>query len=246
MRKCFFTILIICLGVFVTDAKAQVTQVGNLQDLTILNKVIESNRGIEIAGQFINTEDLNGSPYLNEDFKSGYIEDQAKDKKIKGYLRYRIFDDVFEVKNNPRSDEAMVLKRSEKYVINIGTREFMFLQNLPIRIKGVNNGYVEVLVKDDNGVSLYKRITQDYSPAKKARSTYSSSQKAKLDNNIHYFISSNGNMEVIEAHKRKAADAFANNNEVLEDYIKENGLKFRGEEDEQKDLIQLVNYYNTL
>lgn len=188
---------------------------------------------------------LKGSPYANQNFIKGEIIDKSIEKKIDVYLRYRIIDDVIQVKSNSTNNDIYILSRSTKNEALIGESLYLFLENYPIQMNGTSNGYALVLNNRNKSAILLKRQVQEYIASKEAQNSYSSNTPAKLNTSIYYFIKTNDEIIQIEPHKKRAADAFPDHKKELENYIKDKKLKFRGD-DEEKDLIELVEYYNTL
>ncbi|MBW2962427.1 hypothetical protein [Mesonia aestuariivivens] len=229
------------------SADCQVMSLENHQDLAIFSNMNAERDKLMVDGKFVNTSVIQGSPYLEDKFKNGAIKNLQNDKIITTNLRYRIFDDMFEIQANSDSEELSVLKRSKNYSIKINNKSFVFVENFPIKMKGVYNGYVLILSNNNDpkdGVVLYKRIIQQYIEAKKKANSYSNS-KSRLVNEEYYFIAIDDKILQIEPNRKKAADAFPNHNSKLDKYIKDNKIKFRGN-DEESDLIKLVEYYNTL
>ncbi|PZW41681.1 hypothetical protein LX95_01363 [Mesonia algae] len=207
------------------------------------NNNIKNNTNYFIKnGQKVENSNVIGSMYFNDEFKKGQVIDKESGQVISVYLRYRIYDDTFEAKKSPEEKETLIMERNPKYDIAIEDAKFTFINKLPIFINKANNGYLVVLNENKKG-KLLKRISQDFIPGQKANTPMASDKKPRLKNEEHYFISLDEKIYAIEAHKKRAADAFPNHNKELEKYIKENKLKFRGD-DEEKDLITLIKYYN--
>ena len=245
----YIHLLFVCTVILISSysADCQIMSLDNHQDLTIFSNMKAEKDKLLVDGKFVNTSTIQGSPYFEDKFKKGYIKDLQNDKIINANLRYRIFDDMFEIQPNSNSEELSILKRSKNYSIKINDKIFVFEENFPIEMRGVNNGYALILSNNNDskkGAVLYKRITQEYIEAKKNSTTYSNS-KSRLINKDYYFIKTNDEIIQIEPHKKRAADAFPDHQKELENYIKDKKLKFRGD-DEEKDLIELVEYYNTL
>mgnify|MGYP001184004387 CR=1 FL=1 len=238
-------ILFSLFSIITSGLYAQIQNIDNYQEISMYSQ-LQNNKQLRVNGDIINTKDLEGSPYLQKEFKKGFIEDTEQGKTIEAYLRYRIIDDMFEISKKSNPKEISVLKRGTNYNVRMGNKKFRFIMDYPIELKGTYSGYAEVMFEKEN-ISLYKRITQDYTPKKKMENGYasSSSSKASLDNEEYYFIETNDEIIQIEPHKKRAADAFPDHTKELENYIKDKKLKFRGD-DEEKDLIQLVEFYNTL
>lgn len=239
----FFTsIVFLLMGV---NMQAQSVGVSDPRDLMM--EVYAKQSRLDANGQFIPLSKIDDSPYWHDDFSRGKIITQDG-KTLTLYLRYRIFNDIFEAKKDLKTTQAnhMKLKRSQKYAILLGGERFVFLRHLPIKIKGVRNGYAMVLTGEmtDNAV-LYKRLSQEFVPEKPATTPYGTATPATLEKHHYYFVKIDGQLYRIMPHRRKAAQNFPNHKKELKDYIDEEHLKFRGD-DEQADVIKLVNYYNTL
>lgn len=226
----------------VAFSNGQVLRIDDLQDFVTQSNI---NRTQLTSEKIVNEKNLIGSPYLDGDeFKAGKIYDIEKNKIINGFIRYRIFDDIMQVKKELNTTEPFLIKRSNNYKVFIEKSEFIFVEKLPIELRGTNNGYVKISYKNPtNNLMLLTRWIQEYTPEKKPTNNYSSGTNAKLNTSKFYFISLDEKIYAIEAHKKRAADAFPDHNKELEKYIKENKLKFRGD-DEEKDLITLIKYYN--
>ena len=192
----------------------------------------------------IESQDVIGSIYLDKNFQKGKIIDIEKGIVIDAYLRYRIIDDTFEVKTKPSDTETILMDRSSKFDIRLGEKSFTFLNNQPISLKGTRNGYVMIHTEKDN-VSLYQRLTQDYIPGEKAQTAMESDRKPRLNNNNHYFLKISNNITEIIPHKKEAYKAFPNHQDELKDYIKDQKLKFKSD-DQTEDLTKLVEYYASL
>lgn len=207
------------------------------------NNNIKNNTNYFIKnGQKVENTDVIGSMYYDDDFKKGKVIDKESGQVISVYLRYRIYDDTFEAKKSPEEEETLIMERNPKYDVVIEDTKFTFINRLPIFINKANNGYLIVLNENEDGQVL-KRISQKFTPGQKSNTAMTSDKKPRLRNEENYFISLNDEIFAIEAHKRRAADAFPDHNKELEKYIKKNKLKFR-RSNEEKDLITLIKYYN--
>src|SRR5699024_5861470 len=146
---------------FGVQLNAQTLTVGKISDFS--RQVNRNNNIINSDGEVLSLDEIKGSPYLNKNFAKGrIISDEGKSLSV--YLRYRIFDDVFEMKKGEGDTKTLNLQRSEKYKILVNNKEYVFLKHLPYKIRGTRNGYAEVLAqpRDENkeGVFLYKRMSQ--------------------------------------------------------------------------------------
>ncbi len=238
-------ILMISFGV-----SAQNIDITSLKDLSLRSYKLHNK--IEAQGKIIDIANLDGSPYWNEDYHLGkiIIKEEEGIKTTKAFVRYRIFDDIFEVKKSLKAPEssAMELERTQDIVVLLDHKKFVLLRNLPIRIRGVRNGYAIVMLtpnKLEGNAILYKRMSQTFTPARAPKGPYDSGRKASLDREDYYFVKIDNRLYQITPHKRKAYKDFPNHQKELKDFIKENRLKFRNDEQDE-DMIQLVKYYNSL
>lgn len=225
---------------------AQALTLNNMEDLG--RQVQQNNNIINAEGKMVNTADMKGSPYWNDDFVSGKIIDKKNEKTLNVFLRYRIFDDIFEIKKTKTDSKILNMRRSNNFEVVLNNKKFVFLKNLPVKINGAYNGYSMVLAQPkegEEGVTLYKRMSETYIPGQKAKSSYDREKKAELERKDYYFIKIGDMLYSIEPNKRKAADAFPSQTKRLENFIGNNNLKFNnGNQD--RDLMRLVNYYNKL
>lgn len=228
-------------------SSAQTIQINSLNDLAMLNNVNERKSIISNGEIVINTKDLDGTPYWNENFAMGKIISTKDNSSIVAFIRYRIFDDIFEIKKEKNDADILIMKRSKDYNVLLNNEEFTFLKNLPIEINGAYNGYAMILVtaKNGEGATLYKRFSKEYHPEVKPKGSYDRGKKASLESANFYFIKVHDQLHLIEPDRKEAYKAFPDHNEQLKDYIKDEKLRFRKDEIES-DLIKLITYYNTL
>jgi len=224
---------------------AQISRIDDGQDVMNLKNVIDQNPKRTSSASILEKPNLQGSPYWNEDFQSGKIINKESNKEIRNIrLRYRILDDIIQLKDN-NSDDFMTLDRSQNLIIYINRQKFVFLENYPININGTNNGY-SIELFNSKKASLLKRISQNYVEGREADNSYSASIPPKLEKKINYFVKiKEDKILAIEPHRKRAADAFPDHQDEVKSFIKKNKLKFRGS-DEEADLIKLVEYYSAL
>jgi hypothetical protein len=247
MKKLFTSIFL----VLTLSSVTVLAQVGgnfnsnDLQSFSVYNTINEN-------GKVIDLDNLDGSIYLNEEFEPGLVIDTSKDQELKAMLRYNIFKDQVEINLIKKKDEISVLKRSTnyEYILN-GDRIKLFFNDKIFR-GGKDNGYLFILGNtsfEGQQVNLYKKYYQNYTPPKKASSTYVQPKPASLENASEYYISEDGkNFNLVEANRRNILDAFDSKyRSDLKDFIKSKNFKFRGNDIEvENEIKRLVYFYNTL
>jgi len=242
MKNLIFTLLL-SIGAL-SYAQGIQTQI-NPSDLQSLN----TYRSLNTESGFIDIEDINGSPYLNDEFSKGKIFEKGEEQTVSAYMRYSIFMDKFEIKPNLYEDKVFSLKRSSNYEFYYDNTKVILILNDEIFGKK-DNGYLFVISESADGYNIYKQYTQDFIAPKKAQTTYNSDRPARLDTEVKYYISKepNKNLTLIEPHKRKILDAInSGDKSKVKDYIKSNGYKFKGDENEvERQLTSTIEFYNSI
>lgn len=240
--------LLLFIGLFInTGLKAQSLNINNVTDVVRQGRL----NNIDVENKKINFSEIKDSPFWDDDFVRGQIlvKQDGEEKIISAFIRYRIFDDMFEVKKNKTDPDSQIttMKRSKDIAVKLKDKKFVLLMNLPITIRGVRNGYSMILVapKKDGDATLYKRLSQKFIPAKAPKNPYDTGKKARLDENDFYFVKIDGQLYNVEPHKKKAFKNFPDHNKELKGFISKNKMKFKNKTKDQ-DMIRLVNFYNTL
>lgn len=208
------------------------------------------NFNVKFSDGTVKLSEIKGSPFLIEEFKSGIIIDTNNDKEYPTNLRYNVLNDVFEIKINKNDTELKRLNRYFNYQYILNGEKFVLIQSQETLNElhyNTGNGYVVELTDPKKENVLYKRYYAEKKEGKKAQSTYQKDTPPSIDVDQRFIIKFGEDYVKAEAHKKRVVDAFPNKQNILKDYIKSNKLKFRGnDEDLENQMIQLVDYYNTL
>jgi len=205
---------------------------------------------VNVGENILNVNEVQGSPFLNKDFKKGVIVDNKNNMEVSTYLRYDALNDTFEIKLNADDEDIKKLPRNFNYQYILNNEKFVLIRSAnAIRELhyDIDNGYVIQISEKQDDATLYKRYFIEKKEGKEALSSYQKDTPAKLDLGFRYIIKIEDKYVKAEAKKRRIVDAFPNKKGQLEKYIKKKKLKFRGsDEDIEQDLIDLVNYYNSI
>ena len=200
-----------------------------------------------------NTYDINeisGSPFLNKNFNKGYVLNTNSNNKVQTYLRYDIYNDLFEIKLDSNSESLKTLERSVNYEYLLNGEKFVLIESSNVINENhytTGNGYVVELIPSIDRVGLYKRYSSKLIPGKKATSSYGKDTKPSIRNSVKYFLKLQEKFVQVEDHKRRILDAFPDNQKKLKKYIKGKGFKFRGSDRKiQNQMVKVVRYYNSL
>lgn len=200
-----------------------------------LEKIIDFN-GIDITKL-----KYTGSPYLNEEFLPGEIYHKNKLIADKIPIRYNALMDEMEFKTSFEipDEESSALLKSLDIDVRIMNQVFTFV---PYQGGVEKGGYFEVLHQDQKH-DLFKKYKKKYTPEKKAETSITRDVPAKFtDYPVYYLVRPDGKFIELPSKNRKFADAFIGKEKEINQYRKDNKLNIGDE----KDLIRIVKYYNSL
>ncbi len=230
MKKCFFLVLFILLGL------TSIAQVVNPTLKTVNDNWLAHE--FENAKPLTNYTTIAGTPFLNRNFQSG--------KPISKYnqtfpiipLRYNIYTDNIEYKSP--ENKVYVLKDPNKIkAYKIGDSTFIYSPYYKNKNK-LSFGYFQVLVPGKTkGLIKYTvyllqaHPTQPYKPAEPER----------FSERIKSFYIKVGDKAAISASREKnILHLFPKQRSQLSHYIKKEKIHIR----KQAEFVKLINYINTL
>lgn len=202
-------------------------------------------QNIELPTEYINNTTLGGlnnlpanvqgSPYANEEFVLGKVFAEGQ-KPYNGLLRYNAYQDGIEMK----TDKGVItllkrdylsaeingkLYRIENYDKNGAIRKTYFAE--------LSKGKARLLLKQG------KKFVEE----RAATSSYSKDQPAKFEDEISYYIITEGNAAIETRLKAKdVIAALPDHQKELSAFVKKNKLKLKTE----AEVMQLLAYYNSL
>lgn len=236
MKKCFLLIFTV---LFTAVALAQ-QPVAQLQMEYLLQHQYDKTTKYE----GITLENLNyiGSPYTNDNFVAGDIYHDNKLVVTNVPVRYNALVDEMEFKvdfETPDSESKALIKSPEVH-LKIWDKTFVFAAYQGGVEKG---GYFEIVLKETQGVDLFKKYTKKYTPEKKASNSLSRDIPAKFsDNVIYYLVLHNGRFVELPSRARRFSKAFPGKENEIKNFIKDEDLDIKNE----SDLIKIVKHYNAL
>lgn len=182
-------------------------------------------------------KDIDGSPYLNDNFINGSIYLSTKVQYADIPLRYNIYNDEIEFEKPDKEVIALGTPETvEKVVFGNYTMEY-----IPYSIaKKVKRGYFIVLL--DGKGSLYARPVVEYE-APKEPGAYQGPVPAKfIQKSDKYFIRFGQDAAQLIENKKELSKLFPDHNHEIEVFVKKNKINTRN----RKDLKSLLEYYNSL
>ncbi len=129
-------------------------------------------------------EEMEGSPYLNEDFRPGEVNIEGKDV-LKVFLRYDVSTEMMEIKTDLNDSKVYKLSPAINATYAISGDQFFYDQ---IQAEGDNfSGFFKIHYIGDN-YSLLEKPIIDIKKAQKAKSGYEEDKPAQISIDSKYFI----------------------------------------------------------
>ncbi len=230
MKKYYFSVLFLFVFAGISSAQA-VLDIKHAIDLYNTTKMRE--------GDFFKTlseSEIEGSPYLNDDFISGTLITTTNTKYVDVPLRYNIYNDNIEFDTGNEIQALGAPEIVDK--IEMGNIKMVYV---PYSVsKKINRGFF--IIEEEGKASLLSKPEVTFYEATKP-AAYSDAQPAKFERKADsYFIRVDQAEAKLISGKNDMVDVFPDNQDKLESYIKKNKLKHRKPED----LKKLVQYYNSL
>lgn len=191
-------------------------------------------------GEYRNTlseSDIDGSPFLDNEFIKGTIYTYQKIQFNDIPLRYNIFNDEMEF----QTPDNKILAIAAPEIVEKAVVGENILSNIPYKLGNkIKHGFFILLI--EGKVNLYARPEVLYQRPKKA-AAYKDPEPAKFVERPHsYYLRLNEDPAVKVESKKDLINFFTDHQKQVEDFIKENKVKPSKEEK----LIELVKYYNSI
>jgi hypothetical protein len=188
------------------------------------------------AGLKAGLENVEGSPYLNDDFIKGSVFTKSKTEFVGIPLRFNVFNDEIEFKTD---DGAVMALAGPETIEKIEFGDFKIVY-LPYReANRIKKGFFIVI--EEGKASLFARPMVSFQEAK-APGAYQNAEPAKfIRGSDEYYIMMERQPAQLIQKKQDMTDAFAGHIKELESFIKENKIR----PNKPENLRELVKYYNS-
>lgn len=209
-----------------------------VNDMYQLDEYIKrGNRGID----YKDTDSYDGTPYNNPSFLIGNVYSGIGLLATNVALRYNAIADEIEIKESLTTpdSQAKVLTKSPEIFVKIDQDIFVFV---PYDGGIEGGGYFQVLLEDKK-YDLFKKLIKDFRPLKKASTSITRDIPARfIDRPEYYIVTRSGKFYQLPDKKSKFFKVFSENEQLVRDYVRDNALNL----DNEKDLIRLLRYYNSI
>jgi hypothetical protein len=184
---------------------------------------------------------VKGSPYENKNFQLGKAVNSETGNPQNYYLRYNVYNDVFELKKGKNDTKTGGLIKSENIYVSINNREYHYKKYLDSH-SNTKEGYF-ILLKKGNKSSLYLKKTKDFKDKVMPKDSFEKEKPAAfIDNNPAYYLQKGDVLVSISSRKKKFLEQYPDISKKLGKYIKSEKISLKNE----KDVIKLFTYLDTL
>lgn len=217
---------------------SQEPAIESTSDKLIFDVKVNKMMGNGPTGASLDLKKVKGSPYLNNDFEDGQVYINSKVKSLGYRLRYNIYTDEFEIFNSEKNKIVALFKTSD-YICKIKGVTYKYFSYTDVNANEKDGYFVELLTAK---IPLYLKYRSVYHPAQPSDNPLSYDKPASFSTSKDYYLLKDGKMQLLPTKKSKFFPVFGQNQNKIKQFVKKNKLKISKE----KDLIKIVQYYNTL
>lgn len=207
-----------------------------------------SERGMRLDGSWVGIplapSETIGDTYLESNFVPANVMLVEKEKMLKNYLiRYDIYRDevVFETDNGYRVLPGAKIKSFALFdSITSGYRYFVRGKFLTGNSNEVYDGFFEVL--NEGKVSLLKRYSVVLKKADYRADLNVGNRENRILKKHEYFLLQSSNLILLPKSKKKFYAVFEKHTDAIANYAGNNNL----DPSQEKELVRIFNFYNTL
>lgn len=199
-------------------------------------QLIQNDQGAPFLS--VNYSDVKGHPYLFEEWTEGTVKLSNGKTYSAVSLKYNVLrDEVFF--KDPKTGQllAFVVPVVEFKLNDADKGSLLFRNGYKALENATEKSYYQVVF--NGGMQLLKRTSKKINEEKPFNSA---STIKSFEEITSYFLASNDTPVRIRRDKKSVLTALGKNSEALENFIKENQLNLK----EENDLVRLITYYNTL
>ena len=202
--------------------------------------LLEPNVGVDIDRYHFGTDiyapdDINGSPYHNENYQKGVLYEDNKVLSNKLFFRYNVVGGYIEIKKNNSDDDTKRKILIKEPLVYVRIANDLLIYNASIE------EYIQVLVIGNN-FKLYKKLNKKYNPPRLPRNSFEREILASYkDDPIYYIVTKDENLIELPSTNNKRKKFFASKKNELEKFIEKSKLDL----DDERDLIRVFRYFDS-
>jgi len=205
-----------------------------------LNDISNNRITIDGANNSVDLANVKGSPYENSIFVPGKATNELTNTSKIFYLRYNIYNDAIQMKENLSDENGVDLIKSVHIYAVINNKEYHF-KDFYDEKKNKKQGYFILISKEANS-RLYLRKTQKFVDKEVTKDPYGSGAPAAFLDYQNYYFEVEGLLVPIPKKRKDFSKQFSENEAELNKFMKKEKINLKLE----SDLIKLFKYYNSL
>lgn len=231
MKKAIIIIALFISATTVSFAQA-VYEIRQAMDFYQTNKMLQRE-----WNNTLTEKDIDGSPYLTDDFVTGVVYTTTKQKYVDLPLRYNIYNDQMEFKTAQGEIQAMAVPEIVEFV-EYGDFKMVYT---PFSIsKKVRHGFFKV--ETEGKASLYSRSEVEFRKAEEPGAYKEAVPPKFIRKPDTYYIKVGTAQAIKVGNKKDLIELFPDHKDEISSYIKKNKIKAG----KLESLDELVTYYNSL
>lgn len=229
MKRILFLVLVIFT---MTEGLSAQTMLNGLMDNVRFNKITEGT----YSRYNLKLSEIQGSPFLNEEFMPGKIITEADVIYTDIPLRYSGYSDELEFQKGVDEyiiDPKTIVRRAEFGGMVFGCREYY-------EGKKIQNGFFEIV--EEGKATLLARYTIKFLE-KEAVKAFADPMPARFDPPLKdYYLMIDGKPANVISGKKGLLELFGAQKDEMESFISKNKLSIKKDDD----LTKIVVHYNSL
>jgi len=176
----------------------------------------------------INFDIIKGSPYENNNFLMGLLVDEVGHKNVNIYLRYNIYNDVIEFKEELYSPNTLALLKQKDIscVINGMAYKYLTFTN---ESNTELDGYLKVLYAGKN-YSAYQHLSSHFTPKQAAENSFIPGVVPTFDTKSQYFIQQGDSISPLPYKRKEIYKKFPDQADALKPFFSKNKKNLRSAE----------------
>jgi hypothetical protein len=188
----------------------------------------------------IDLSSVEGSPYEQETFVLGKVSEQLTNNSMNYYLRYNIYNDEIQMKLNLDDEKIVGLIKSLNHYAVINNKEYHYM-SYSNNNKNINEGYF-ILASNDTKNSIYLKKIVKFKEGQPEKDSFRKAIPSAFKNFERYYYQKDRVLFQIPTKKKEILVLFSEEKEDLKKFMKTEKINLKDE----KDLIKLFKYYDTL
>lgn len=185
-------------------------------------------------------QEIQGSPYLFEDWKSGSITSNIGTVYTGLKIKYDAYKDVVEILQNGAIMEINPKLYNDFRIQEEGHKEYFFKNDFKPMERFNQQSYFEVLFQGK--IYVLRKIKVDYISENVTNFGSSNEIKKFIKNESYFFVQESGGGIEFKLNKKSVMNLFPDKNEEIEGYIAREKIKCKTIEE----IVRIASFYESI